>query len=275
MMAEVVTRLVSLLSLQERIESSSGDNTFIKMTRALFLCRCRINCNNYIVADETDSDIEASDEACDLNAAKMEREASSQLTHVHASFYCTFSDVLRAPAEKIGCNSYSSIYRVLLDDGTPLIVKRIQKTFFRKDIDTEVFKIGEFFHMNIIALKGCYTQKKDTLLIYACSRNGTVASLLNTRRPTTVIDWPTRMKIIVGITIGLVYLHTKKHMIHGNLTSSNVLLDKNYNPFIVDIGHSRLRIDARPESPYNHAPELLYFQDAMLLWRQMSIALGR
>ncbi|GJW08361.1 retrovirus-related pol polyprotein from transposon TNT 1-94 [Tanacetum coccineum] len=95
-------------------------------------------------------------------------------------------------------------------------------------------------------------------------QNGTVASLLNTHRPTTVIDWPTRMKIIVGITRGLVYLHTKKHMIHGNLTSSNVLLDKNYNPFIVDIGHSRLRIDARPESPYNHAPELLYFQDATM-----------
>ncbi|GKB19475.1 probably inactive leucine-rich repeat receptor-like protein kinase IMK2 [Tanacetum coccineum] len=153
------------------------------------------------------------------------------------------------------------------DEGTPLIVKRIQKTFFRKDIDTEVVKIGEFFHMNIIALKGCYTQKKDTLLIYACSRNGTVASLLNTsnaRRPTTVIDWPTRMKIILGITRGLVYLHTKKHMIHGNLTSSNVLLDKNYNPFIVDTGHSRLRIDARPESPYNHAPELLCFQDATM-----------
>nr|GEW87542.1 serine-threonine/tyrosine-protein kinase catalytic domain-containing protein [Tanacetum cinerariifolium] len=204
MMAEVVTRLVSLLSLQERIESSSGNTTFIKLTRALFLCRRRINCNNYIVADETDGDIEASDEAGDLNAAKMEREASSQLMHVHASFYCTFSDVLCAPAEQICWNSYSSIYRVLLDDAS------------------------------------------------------------KARRPTTVIDWPTRMKIIVGITRGLVYLHATKHMIHGNLTSSNVLLDKNYNPFIVDIGHSRHRIDARPESPYNHAPELLYFHEATM-----------
>ncbi|PWA90535.1 protein kinase C, alpha/beta/gamma type, Ephrin receptor type-A /type-B [Artemisia annua] len=133
-----------------------------------------------ISANETDSDIEASDEAGDINNAKMEQEASSQLMRVHASSYCTFSDVLRAPAEKISQNSYSSIYRVLLDDAS------------------------------------------------------------KARRPTTVIDWPTRMKIIVGITRGLVYLHTTKHMIHGNLTSSNVLLYKNYNPIIVDIGLSRL-----------------------------------
>ena len=59
-------------------------------------------------------------------------------------------------------------------------------------------------------------------------------------------------------------MNTAKHMIHGNLTSSNVLLDKNYNPIIVDIGLSRLRIDARPESPYKYAPELLYFQDATM-----------
>ncbi|PWA68603.1 protein kinase-like domain, Concanavalin A-like lectin/glucanase domain protein [Artemisia annua] len=103
MMAEVVTRLVSLLSLQERIESSSGNNTtFIKMMQTLFLCRCRINCNNYILADETDSDIEASDEAGDINNAKMEQEASSQLMH---SF---------------------------MDDGSSLIAKRTKKNLFKE-----------------------------------------------------------------------------------------------------------------------------------------------
>ncbi|GJY37246.1 concanavalin A-like lectin/glucanase [Tanacetum coccineum] len=73
----------------------------------------RLNCNNSILADETNSDIEASDEASNVNDAKMTQEASFQLMHVHASSYCTFFDVLWALTEKIRCNNYSSIYRVL------------------------------------------------------------------------------------------------------------------------------------------------------------------
>lgn len=60
------------------------------------------------------------------------------------------------------------------------------------------------------------------------------------RGPDTPVDWPTRMKIAQGMTRGLFYLHTHENIIHGNLTSTNVLLDGHANAKIADFGLSRL-----------------------------------
>lgn len=64
------------------------------------------------------------------------------------------------------------------------------------------------------------------------------------RGPDTPIDWPTRMNIAKGVTRGLCYLHNDMNMIHGNLTSSNILLDENNNAKIADYGLSRLMTTA-------------------------------
>ncbi|XP_054782771.1 probably inactive leucine-rich repeat receptor-like protein kinase IMK2 [Prosopis cineraria] len=69
---------------------------------------------------------------------------------------------------------------------------------------------------------------------------GSLASFLHARGPEIVIDWPTRMRIALGVTRGLCYLHTQENMVHGNLTSSNVLLDEQTNAHITDFGLSRL-----------------------------------
>lgn len=64
--------------------------------------------------------------------------------------------------------------------------------------------------------------------------------LVAARGPDTPIDWPKRMKIAQGMTRGLFYLHTHENIIHGNLTSTNVLLDEHTNAKIADFGLSRL-----------------------------------
>lgn len=48
------------------------------------------------------------------------------------------------------------------------------------------------------------------------------------------------MRIAKGTARGLLFLHTNANIIHGNLTSSNVLLDENTNAKIADYGLSRL-----------------------------------
>lgn len=64
------------------------------------------------------------------------------------------------------------------------------------------------------------------------------------RAPDTPIDWATRMKIAKGMTRGLLYLHNNVSIIHGNLTSSNILLDEHTNAKIADYGLSRLMTTA-------------------------------
>ncbi|XP_027905915.1 proline-rich receptor-like protein kinase PERK9 [Vigna unguiculata] len=55
-----------------------------------------------------------------------------------------------------------------------------------------------------------------------------------------VIEWPTRIKIIIGATKGLSNLHSQENIVHGNLTSSNVLLDEQTKAHITDFGLSRV-----------------------------------
>lgn len=48
------------------------------------------------------------------------------------------------------------------------------------------------------------------------------------------------MRIAKGMARGLSYLHSHENIIHGNLTSSNVLLDEQANSKIADYGLSKL-----------------------------------
>ncbi len=55
---------------------------------------------------------------------------------------------------------------------------------------------------------------------------------------TLFLNWPTRFKICVGITRGLVYLHEDLQpcIIHPDIKTSNILLNKNFNAKIVNFG---------------------------------------
>ena len=57
-----------------------------------------------------------------------------------------------------------------------------------------------------------------------------------------IIDWATRTQIIEGISQGLLYLHqySRLQIIHRNLKASNILLDKDMNPKILDFGMARI-----------------------------------
>lgn len=71
----------------------------------------------------------------------------------------------------------------------------------------------------------------------------------------TAFDWPLRLNIIMGITRGLFHLHTQEKIVHGDLKSSMVLLDENYNPMIANVGLSQLMPATPRRFRNNSAPE--------------------
>uniref|UniRef100_A0A0A9GZZ0 non-specific serine/threonine protein kinase n=1 Tax=Arundo donax TaxID=35708 RepID=A0A0A9GZZ0_ARUDO len=58
----------------------------------------------------------------------------------------------------------------------------------------------------------------------------------------TFLDWPMRLKIAQGASYGLSYIHNvcKPHIVHRDIKSSNILLDKEFKAYVADFGLSRL-----------------------------------
>ncbi|KOM57977.1 hypothetical protein LR48_Vigan11g101000 [Vigna angularis] len=170
-------------------------------------------------------------------------EAGGKLVHFDGPFVFTADDLLCATAEIMGKSAYGTAYKATLEDGNQVAVKRLREktTKGQKEFETEVAALGKIRHPNLLALRAYYLGPKgEKLLVFDYMTKGSLASFLHARGPEIVIEWPTRMKIMIGVTRGLSYLHSQENIVHGNLTSSNILLDEQTEAHITDFGLSRL-----------------------------------
>ncbi|GMI71446.1 inflorescence meristem receptor-like kinase 2 [Hibiscus trionum] len=199
-------------------------------------------------------------------------EMGGKLVHFDGPFVFTADDLLCATAEIMGKSTYGTAYKATLEDGNQVSVKRLREKTTKglREFETEAAALGKIRHPNLLALRAYYLGPKgEKLLVFDYMPKGSLASFLHARGPEIVIDWPTRMKIAIGVTRGLNYLHTVENMIHGNLTSSNILLDEQNNAHIADFGLSRLMTAAASTNVIAtagtlgyRAPELLKLKNA-------------
>ena len=85
-------------------------------------------------------------------------------------------------------------------------------------------------------------------MLFRSMENGSLDDWLHNRDgdANSFLDWPTRLKIAQGASRGLSYIHgvCKPHIVHRDIKSSNILLDREFKAYVADFGLSRL-IDSK------------------------------
>ncbi|KAF9680070.1 hypothetical protein SADUNF_Sadunf06G0081900 [Salix dunnii] len=188
-------------------------------------------------------------------------EMGGKLVHFDGPFVFTADDLLCATAEIMGKSSYGTAYKATLEDGNQVAVKRLREktTKGQREFETEAASLGKIRHPNLLALRAFYLGPKgEKLLVFDYIPIGSLASYLHARGPEIAVDWPTRMNIAIGVARGLNHLHTQQDIIHGNLTSSNILLDEQTDAHIADFGLSRLMTTAASTDVISTAGTLGY-----------------
>lgn len=145
----------------------------------------------------------------------------------------------------IGEGGYGIVYHGRLTDGTSVAVKNLlnNKGQAEKEFRVEVEAIGRVRHKCLVRLLGYCAEGAHRMLVYEFVDNGNLEQWLHGDvGPSSPLTWDIRMKIILGTAKGLAYLHEglEPKVVHRDVKSSNILLDRQWNPKVSDFGLAKL-----------------------------------
>ncbi|KAL2739532.1 pelle-like serine/threonine-protein kinase pik-1 isoform X1 [Vespula maculifrons] len=105
----------------------------------------------------------------------------------------------------------------------------------------EIEILNSYPHENILSLYAYNLDGQVPCLVYQLMQNGSLEDNLLLKHKSRPLSWLQRHEIAKGTARGLQYLHTigEKPLIHGDIKSANILLDKNLEPKIGDFGLAR------------------------------------
>uniref|UniRef100_A0A7N0ZTA4 Protein kinase domain-containing protein n=1 Tax=Kalanchoe fedtschenkoi TaxID=63787 RepID=A0A7N0ZTA4_KALFE len=145
--------------------------------------------------------------------------------------------------KELGDGGFGTVYHGILQDGREVAVKRLYENTFKrvKIFMNEIEILTRLRHKNLVTLYGCTSHlSRELLLLYEYVPNGTVAyHLYGKHARVNPLSWSTRMTIAIETASALAYLHASD-IIHRDVKTANILLDKNYTVKVADFGLSRL-----------------------------------
>nr|XP_048313511.1 LOW QUALITY PROTEIN: interleukin-1 receptor-associated kinase 1 [Myodes glareolus] len=154
---------------------------------------------------------------------------------------CNFSEELR-----IGEGGFGCVYRAVMRN-TTYAVKRLKEeadlewTVVKQSFLTEVEQLSRFRHPNIVDFAGYCAESGFYCLVYGFLPNGSLEDRLHLQtQACSPLSWPQRLDILLGTARAIQFLHQDSpSLIHGDIKSSNVLLDERLMPKLGDFGLAR------------------------------------
>ncbi|PPD95307.1 hypothetical protein GOBAR_DD07643 [Gossypium barbadense] len=145
--------------------------------------------------------------------------------------------------ERIGLGSYGEVYRGDWH-GTEVAVKK----FLDQDISgelleefkSEVLIMKKLRHPNVVLFMGAVTRPPNLSIVTEFLHRGSLYRLLH--RPNNQLDERRRLRMALDAARGMNYLHNCTPMIvHRDLKTPNLLVDKNWVVKVCDFGLSRIK----------------------------------
>ncbi|XP_057983533.1 probable LRR receptor-like serine/threonine-protein kinase At1g67720 isoform X2 [Malania oleifera] len=186
------------------------------------------------------------------HALSAQRLASSLGDAATEAAHCfTLSEIEEATRnfeKRIGAGGFGIVYYGKMKDGKEIAVKVLTSNSFqgKREFTNEVTLLSRIHHRNLVQFLGYCQEEGKSMLVYEFMHNGTLKEHLY--GPLTLeqsINWIKRLEIAEDAARGIEYLHTGcvPAVIHRDLKSSNILLDKHMRAKVSDFGLSKLAVD--------------------------------
>lgn len=149
---------------------------------------------------------------------------------------------------KIGSGGFGVVYYGKLKDGKEIAVKVLTSNSYqgKREFTNEVTLLSRIHHRNLVQFLGYCQEEGRSVLVYEFMHNGTLKEhLYGTLTHEQRINWIKRLEIAEDAAKGIEYLHTGcvPAIIHRDLKSSNILLDKHMRAKVSDFGLSKFAVD--------------------------------
>ncbi|XP_070696315.1 interleukin-1 receptor-associated kinase 1 isoform X2 [Pempheris klunzingeri] len=151
-----------------------------------------------------------------------------------------------SPTLQVGEGGFGVVYRATLRN-TDCAVKRLKQdcvldwTLLKESFQTELDQLTKFRHPNIVDLLGFSEGQGSVCLIYSYMEHHSLEDQIHS---CVSLSWSQRVGVVEGASTALQFLHSPPNghtpLIHGDVKSSNILLDRHLMAKLADFGLARL-----------------------------------
>ncbi len=171
------------------------------------------------------------------NISAKEFSSSYQINHTELEF-----------VRELGRGGFGVVYQGTWRKHTEVAIKQLMSNGISSDakeeFDEEIKVMMRLRSPNIIQFYG-YCPSPKHCIVMEYMPNGSLFNVLkDTKQP---LDWSIRIRIAIDIAAGLNFLHHEKIM-HRDIKSLNVLLDKSNGAKLTDFGLSKIKKETQSQS---------------------------